>query len=371
MPPVVDGVGDYTFNIAREFARHGHRVCVVCRRGAMVRTQYDDIRVCPVVEKYDREGARTVLRLMREERPDVVSLQYVPHGYEPHGLPFGLVGFIGEIRKTGTPLFTFCHEVYWHYRGWNLKYLAESLLMAQVSKRILKRSDIVATSITHYAAMIRRLSGKQVPTIPIASNIPVGETDAAEIEELRKRIAPGGEFIVSFIGKRDTAVASLALQRLIAEGYSIKVLLIGKTNGVQGIDDSHCYHTGVLDIADLSRYVAVADCMVMPEEGVSGCSFKSGSLAAALSYGLPVITTRGVMTDATLRDRENIIFVNPRSADDYCRAIASLADDREFAARVSRGARAVGDRLTWEETYRKYMDILSSVKSYQSCDCII
>ena len=31
MPPLVDGVGDYTCNLARGFARHGHEAAVVCR----------------------------------------------------------------------------------------------------------------------------------------------------------------------------------------------------------------------------------------------------------------------------------------------------------------------------------------------------
>ena len=30
MPPIVDGVGDYTYNLAHEFALHGHEVIVIC-----------------------------------------------------------------------------------------------------------------------------------------------------------------------------------------------------------------------------------------------------------------------------------------------------------------------------------------------------
>ena len=50
LPPVVDGVGDYTLNLAKEFAKHGHKVSIVCKRNDRVKTDYEDIRVFPIVE---------------------------------------------------------------------------------------------------------------------------------------------------------------------------------------------------------------------------------------------------------------------------------------------------------------------------------
>lgn len=359
LPPVVDGVGDYTLNLAREFARHGHKVTVVCKRDDRVRTEYDDICVCPVVEAWNRRGATTVMQIIKERKTDVVSLQYVPHGFEPHGLPFGLIGFISEIKKTDVPVFTFCHEVYWRYRRFNLKFLSESLLMAYISKQILRQSDDVATSISHYANMIKELCGKAVAKIPIASNIPVEDIDSEEKAALKSKIAPNGEFIVAFIGKRDLSVVSKAIKLLIADGLRLKLLLIGKTNNLQDIDENHVYRTGILDISDLSKFVSVADCMVMPERQDAGCSFKSGSLAAALSFGLPVITSKGIMTDEILQDRWNILFVNPKSEGSYYEAIASIVNDNLLIEEISHNAKAVGNMFTWQATYQRYMNIIN------------
>lgn len=263
-----------------------------------------------------------------------------------------------EAKRTNIKVFTFCHEVYWHYRGCNLKYLTESLLMAHISKQILKQSDYVATSIEHYNRMIKKLCGKDAPTIPITSNIPAVEEDDAALKALKEKVAPNKEYVVAFIGKRNMSVVSKAVQQLLADGVNIKVLLIGKTNDMEGIDGKYIYRTGILDIDELSQYVSIADCMVMPENNGTGCSFKSGSLAAALSFGLPVITSKGIMTDEALHDKENILFVDSSSVESYYNAIASLVGDEAFAGKVSRGAKAIGSTFTWGNTYQRYMEIL-------------
>lgn len=357
LPPVVDGVGDYTLNLAKEFAKHGHNVSIVCKRDNRVETNYDDICVFPIVDTWNKAAANPVIRLIQEKHINVVSLQYVPHGYEPHGLPFGLIGFMKNIRNTSVPVFTFCHEVYWRYRGFNIKYLAESLLMAFISKHILKCSDYVATSIVHYAKMINELSGNQAPAIPIASNIPVANVDAKSTKAI---IAPNNEFIIAFIGKRNLSVVSAALKRLIEEGNHIKLLFIGKTNDVQNIEDSFCYRTGILNIDELSNYVAAADCMIMPENNISGCSLKSGSLAAALSFGIPVITSKGIMTDRKLKDRENILFVDSTSEVSYYDALRLLIKDKAFKDEMSQNVMEFGKLLTWKQTYNEYVKIINN-----------
>ena len=97
LPPVVDGVGDYTLNLAKEFAKHGHKVSIVCKRNDRVKTDYEDIRVFPIVEAWNKSTAAPVMQLIQERHIEIVSLQFVPHGYEPHGLPFGLIRFVKEI----------------------------------------------------------------------------------------------------------------------------------------------------------------------------------------------------------------------------------------------------------------------------------
>ena len=109
LPPVVDGVGDYTLNLAKEFAKHGHNVSIVCKCDDRVKTDYEDIKVFPIVEAWNKSVAAPVIRLIRERHIEIVSLQYVPHGYDNRGLPFAIAYLAKEIKKINVPLYTFFH----------------------------------------------------------------------------------------------------------------------------------------------------------------------------------------------------------------------------------------------------------------------
>lgn len=357
LPPSVDGVGDYTLNIAKEFGKHGHNVSLICQKSDGIITDYENLTVLPIVESWNAANGKNVNNVIRDRKIEAVCLQYVPHGFEPHGLPFRLISFLKEVKKSDVPIFTFLHEVYWRYRGTNLKWLAESFLMAEISKRIIKLSDYVATSIAYYAKYIADLSGRTAQLIPIASNIPPPEFDA-HVNDILQDIAPNDEFVISFIGRRNITIVCKALSKMIADGYKIKMLFIGKTNEPVGIEDKHIYRTGILPIEKLSQYVAVADCMIMPENKDSGCSFKSGSLAAALSLGIPVVTNKGYLTENRLENKKNIVFVNPELEEELCNAITELIRNKRAKEFISQGAKAIGEQLTWERTYDDYMKIL-------------
>lgn len=64
-----------------------------------------------------------------------------------------------------------------------------------------------------------------------------------------------------------------------------------------------------------------------------GCSFKSGSLIAALRNRLPVITSRGKFTSALLKLDENICFADFNSAKSVKAAMLSLLKNEELRKR--------------------------------------
>lgn len=362
MPPLVDGVGDYTCNLAREFARHGHEVAVVCRTDARIRTDYEDIKVFPVVRRWDFAAARPIVRLIRTLGTEVVSLQYVPYGFQRKGLCFPLVYLCGCIRKTGCSLFTFFHEVYIGYHGHNLIKICVSYLMGIIASYIMKESTWGATSIKHYANVLQSLSGlvKCIPLMPIPSNIPENELSCQELVYLRQKIARTNEFIVAFLGKRDVFWCLKAIERLLAKGKKIRILAVGKTN-VPFVPDleSFMYRTGVLPIEELGKYLSISDCIVLPE-GKSGCSFKSGSLMAALKAGKAVVTNKGFMTDDSLVDKENICFINSDSVEDYESCLTYLMEDKHRKAYIGENARCLTHDINWPGVYEMYMKIVQN-----------
>lgn len=359
LPPIVDGVGDYTYNMALEFAKHSHDTHVVCRNKEKIRDVYEDIHVTKIVKKWNRQAGKDIAEYIRENGIEVVSLQYVPHGFHPKGLPFGLISVVNEIKRTGAKLMVFCHEVSVEYSHGSLKQKALEYLMKEITKKILEQANFIATSIAYYRKMIINIGIQQpISIIPIASNIPEYQYSQQEILEIRQQIAPDGEFIVSFFGKRDSVTSMRAIQELRSEGISIKMLLIGSVSIPSEYRQENCYETGVLDVSELFKYFLVSDVMVLPEGNSYGCSFKSGSFAACLRAGLAVCTGKGYLTDVSLHHNENVVFADFCSVTDVKEKLRALLLNKDTRDCIGEQAKNLAVDRTWDRTYQEYLRII-------------
>lgn len=361
LPPVVDGVGDYTYNIARQFAAHKHEVYIVCKKNQEINTDIEGITVLPIVEKWNFNCHTPIVKLIKEKGIDIVSLQYVPHGFHPKGLPFPLIKLTNEIKKCHVKLFTFCHEVYVEEEKGNIKRTVLSKLMQYISRRIVNNSDYVATSIEYYKNMILRLSpaNKDIPTIPIASNIPESSLSEAELANLKKELTPNNEKIISFFGLRNIQTSIDAISELKQEGYRLKVMLIGKTS--KNLPDNlpvDTIKTGTLDTKEIDKYFKVSDIFILPQDNIYGCSFKSGSFVTGLRNSLPVITAKGKMTADVLVNEKNIMFTDFDCRNEVKNSILFLLNNKDIAVNIGNLAYNVSKCLTWEETYNKYIGLM-------------
>ena len=129
-----DGVGDYTRRLASELIRQGHPSIAI----SLNDTHISD----PVFELQKIEGnSVSVLRLPGtmpwQERastarkwldafnPDWVSLQFVPFGFHPKGLPFGLSRHLKSIIGL-RPLHWMFHELWVLWNSTSFWYLMQS-----------------------------------------------------------------------------------------------------------------------------------------------------------------------------------------------------------------------------------------------------
>ena len=103
LPPIVDGVGDYTYNIAKQFVEHEHEVYIICRNNPQINTQVQGMTILPIIDKWDRNCYKPIISIIQKKVIDVVSLQYVPHGFHPKGLPFSIIKLTKKIKKRLTP----------------------------------------------------------------------------------------------------------------------------------------------------------------------------------------------------------------------------------------------------------------------------
>lgn len=359
-PPIVDGVGDYTYNIAKQFVEHNHEVYVICKSNSQINTTVHGMTILPIINKWNYICYKPIINLIKEKTIDVVSLQYVPHGFHPKGLPFPLIKLTKEIKNCNTKLFTFFHEVSVEKENGNIKKMLLSMLMQHISKRIIENSDYVATSIEYYKNMILRLvpDKKEIPLIPIASNIPETKLSKEELLALKKELAPNNETIISFFGIRNIQTSINVIAELRDKGYKLKILLIGKTHNLLKNLPYDTVQTGILNIEEIDNFFKVSDIFILPQDNIYGCSFKSGSLVTGLRDALPVITTKGKMTSTSLEDNRNILFANFEDKDEIKKAILFLLNNRNIAINIGKEAQNIVKDFSWQETYKKYYNIL-------------
>lgn len=358
MPPIVDGVGDYTYNLAHEFAQHEHKVIVVCSNCSKTKIETKEFTILPIITKWNKKAGQQIVAIIKKYNINVVSLQYVPHGFHPKGLPFGLIALLHEINKANVKKMTFFHEVCIDYWGWNIKRTLFSYGIKYIARKIIENSDYIATSIEHYAKRIQKFKkGTNISTIHIASNIPKHNYTKEYLEQLKRKVAPQGEFIIVFFGTRDIDNQVEAIRELVNEGYKIIALSLGNTFFLKKDYKIPTYKTGLLNINDISKYFQIADCLCLPENQESGCSFKSGSLAAGLQHALPILTNKGYMTESILINHNNIIFTNNQNINNIKTSIKQLIQDKDFRLSISKHAALLGETLTWEKTYMDYMNM--------------
>lgn len=361
LPPIVDGVGDYTYNIAKQFVEHNHEVYIVCKKNHTINTDVKGMTVFPVVEKWNLNCHKPIVKIIKEKGIEIVSLQYVPHGFHQKGLPFPLIKLIKKIKNCDVNLFTFFHEVYVEEEKGNIKRTVLSRLMQYISKRIIDKSNYIATSIEYYRNMILKLSPDKnnIPIIPIASNIPISTLSETELAGLKKKLAPNIETIISFFGIRNIQTSIDAISELKQEGYKLKVMLIGKTsNNLPNNLPEDTIITGTLDIEEIDNYLKVSDIFILPQDNIYGCSFKSGSFAAGLRNKLPIITAKGKMTAKILENHKNILFTDFDNKNEIKNSILFLLNNKNIASNIGNQAYNISRCFTWEETYNKYIGLL-------------
>jgi len=207
LPPLIDGVGDYAFLLAKELrTSHDVRtVFVVCDpQWIKQEIELDDFTVHQLKDRTAEELLRV---LAQPGMPTTVLLQYVGYGYAKRGCPVwltrGLHAWKGRRRLANGKgmdfqistsdssldrrLVTMFHEIYAFGPPWRSAFWT-SPLQRSIAKRLLDSSDRCRTNTKMHAAMLRKLSPRnapQIPVLPVFSN--VGEPEYLLPLRQRKR----------------------------------------------------------------------------------------------------------------------------------------------------------------------------------------
>lgn len=235
-----DGVGDYARRMSSEMIRAGHQASIIALNDMHLAAQQQE-RI-----QYDRGLAIRVLRLssrlssaerttmagnfIRLARPDWISLQYVPYGFQKKGLPFGLAGSLRKIT-AGIPCHIMFHEMWVGITRLSpLKHKLYGFFQIRIAKEIVRKLHprIITTSNRLYQLV---LENKQISAslLPLFSNISFMPKDAQFADSVYKQVGilPHERHHYVVIGLFGSLYPGCDLESTIRDQY-LAALAVGK-----------------------------------------------------------------------------------------------------------------------------------------------
>jgi glycosyltransferase involved in cell wall biosynthesis len=357
-PPQPGGVSDYTRLVARGLASAGDSVVVWAPpangHSASSSTNGHQDGGINVRRLPDRFGARSLRVLSAElnqlRTPHRLLVQYVPHafGWKAANLPFCF--WLRSRRRDS--VWVMFHEVAYPFdagAGFKRNALAAvNRVMAAIIGHAAERAFI---SIPAWRSGVDAVTppGTPVTWLPVPSGIPV-INDPQSVAAIRDRHAQGHPVVGHF------GTYGALIQPLLDESVSLllkksdcRILLLGQ--GSEAARQSliardpeaagRVVATGMLPAEALSPYISSCDLMLQPYP--DGVSTRRTSAMVALAHGVPLVTTRGPLTE-TIWEHSDAVVMAPASAlHALADAAVTLLRDPERRAVMARRAAAIYD----------------------------
>ncbi len=373
LEPGRDGVGDYTRQLAAVLAGWGHEVLLLALNDGRVVDAFATESEAGVVAcrwssrqpwQARADAARARIATFA---PDWISLQFVCYGWHPKGLPFGLPGRLKSICGD-VPVHLMFHELWVSsvvvepMRRRLVGWVQQEAVIYRLLRRL--RPAKIHCNIYPYTVLLGR-RGYAAERLPLFGNIPL----AAPSEDfLTSALAPyGGRascvLLGSFGSIHPGSLPSALLRRMQdyaqARGKQLVVLSAGGIGSGADVwgeaqrthPDLHFIRLGALSPIEVSLYLSSLDFgLATTPWAVIG---KSGSAAAMLEHGLPVIVSRN---DAVRRDRRDIDVSQGNDPQLCCFASASF---EPWLATASRRA----PKATAHAVARQFLDALEHARA--------
>lgn len=174
LPPEIDGIGDYAFNLARHLRQYADI------NTHFIVTQPDWAKAQDLegflIDQVNQRSSATLLKLLRGQT--TVLLHYASHAHAKKGCPFWLLHALETWKQQteGAKLIIMFHELYAMRKGivpWNTDFWLLPF-QKQVAVRLARLGDRCLTSSERYAEVIcqaRQIQSDVIPTLPVPSTM--------------------------------------------------------------------------------------------------------------------------------------------------------------------------------------------------------
>ena len=306
-PPTTGGVADYTRMIAQRLGQAGEIVHVWGPPTAR-RDPADPFEVHGDFGEFRSADLARVGRLLdRYDSPRRLLVQWVPHGYGFRAMNVRFCYWLWQRARRGDRVELMVHEPYlafwegtWRQNAAAIVHRAMTVVLLRAACRVWVAIPAWETKWKPYAM------GRSIPFtwLPISSALPT--PDAEAVRAVRREIVLADEPVIGHLGTYGAPVASL-LEEALAELFRAlsgpRVLLMGV--GSQEFRSAFSRRfpayadriraTGRLGDSALAAHVAACDLLIQPYP--DGISSRRTTAMAGLHLGVPVVTTRGALTE--------------------------------------------------------------------------
>ncbi len=396
-PPMRAGESEHALYECRHLASRGIDVHLLTGRESQGLPGLP-FTVHPIMRDWSWRDLPRLVRFVRRNRPDAVMLMYSDWIYNAHPM----ITFAPTIVKRLAPATPFVTQMEMaDGEGWSGPLIRGTRKCAQFLFGpnevdyffgTLLRDSTVVISLSeqhrkrHVARLPAALSKSMVIPPPPLLKLSGQGLAAGQAERQALGLA-SNEFFLVFYGYVDPnkGIETLfrAFQTACNEMGNLKLAMVGGGRGTvaQGSDQRAQglakYEKDMLALPDklgiannviwlngydsdsdeASRVLYAADACVLPFE--QGVTLSRSSLAAVVSHGIPVITTRGEDLETPFRHQENVFLCPPKDPDALALAIRTLATCPELCEKLREGSRRLArEWFSWDRAVDRLLEAM-------------
>jgi glycosyltransferase involved in cell wall biosynthesis len=354
-PPQIGGVGDYVLLLARGLAAAGDEVHVWCpsspdapQASGGVAVHADCGRLAP------RDLVRVGRLLDAFPAPRRVLVQWVPHGYgwRAMNLPF-CVWLLGRSVLRGDEIDIMVHEPFLAFREGTWRQDAVAVVHRLMTVVLLASARRVWIAIPGWErywrpyALGRRLS---FVWLPVPSTLP--PADPGRARTARLRYAGPSALLLGHFGTYGLPVRRLLdeVAPAVLDGPSRPSLLLLGAHGdefrrdfIQAHPDlaERVHAPGRLPVDEVANHLAACDLAIQPYP--DGINSRRTSAMASLAQGLPVVATKGRLTEPLWNERGAVALAEVGDWDLFVSHVERLLGDPAARRQLGDTGRALYD----------------------------
>ena len=368
LPPAIDGVGDYCWNLWRHWPASDVRWEFLALSGVLKsRAHWPEVEISAF-----NDNADSLHRALEAAKAQTVVLHYVGYGYQPKGIPLWLPEALRRWRKSeagcSSRLVTMFHEMYARSSPLRSPFWVAPFARG-IIRELVQLSDAWVTSCNRYFNQLTNEFSASVESghiIPIGSNIPVAGERSANDGRQNQKLK-----FVSF-GLAKTRLWALErhwklLRALNNAGLVEWITLLGKQGDLQDAraEESFARRIGNdviwrrrfdLTAREISHELVQHDLGLVANE--PDILTKSGVFAALANHSVvPVISSRGSMALPKLLQNAVLPNDDGKSIPKISQAICSRATLETLREHLR--ATATGE-LSWPRIAQRWLDVLGN-----------